>query len=196
MQEVAEFEEKVVAVISEYENNLVKINSDLEFQKGESKKAFEKRDEVKKEFREFKTQVASGQAPEVQETVKKVLDYEQKFDLLNNEKEDFRTKLEQAENKLKEINLKQREHLLESFPVGTELRKFAEGLDDLDKLSNFVTVTKKEKIGVDGGKPGGEMKIDPSKTYDDYTSKELDEMKKKQPEAYNQLYRKKYPNTK
>lgn len=63
----------------------------------------------------------------------------------------------------------------------------------MDKLSNFIQIAKKEKIGVDGGKPGGDGKPDPNKTYDDYTSQELDEMKKKYPEAYEQLYRKKYP---
>ncbi len=58
---------------------------------------------------------------------------------------------------------------------------------------NRIEVAKKEKIGVDGGKAGGDLKVDMTKSYDDYTSKELDEMKKKYPEAYETLYRKKYP---
>ena len=188
--------EKVVSVLWEYEGNLTKLNSDLEFQKNEAKKAFEKRDEVKNQFRDYKTQIVSGQAPEVQDLTKKVMEYEQKFDLLERTIEDFKTKNEQAESKLSEINAKQRNQLLESFPAGSDLRKFAEGIDDLDKLNQFVLVAKKEKINVDGGKPGGDFKPDTSKTYDDYTSAELNEMKTKYPEAYNALYKKKYPNVK
>lgn len=188
--------DKLVSVLTDYEGNLTKLNSDIEFQKNEAKKAFEKRDEVKNQFRDYKTQVVSGQAPEVQEVSKKVLEYESKFDTLEKTLDEYKTKHEQAETKLKEINEKQRTQLLESLPAGSDVRKFAEGLDDLDKLSSFVLVAKKEKIGVDGGHAGGDLKIDTTKTYDDYSSKELNEMKTKYPEAYNTLYRKKYPNVK
>lgn len=188
--------DKLVSVLTDYEGSLTKLNSDIEFQKNEAKKAFEKRDEVKNQFRDYKTQVVSGQAPEVQEVSKKVLEYESKFDTLEKTLEDYKSKHELAETKLKEINEKQRTQLLESLPAGSEVRKFAEGLDDLDKLNSFVLVAKKEKIGVDGGKAGGDFKIDVTKSYDDYTSKELNEMKTKYPEAYNTLYRKKYPNVK
>jgi len=188
--------EKLVAVLTDYEGNLTKLSSDIEFQKNEAKKAFEKRDEVKTQFREYKTQVVSGQAPEVQEVSKKVLDYEIKFDTFDKTIEDYKTKLEQAESKLSEINTKQRTQILESFPAGSDLRKFAEGIDDLDKLNQFALVAKKEKIGVEGGKPGGDLKPDATKSYDDYSSAELNEMKTKHPEAYNILYKKKYPKSK
>jgi chromosome segregation ATPase len=188
--------DKLVVVLSEYEENLAKANSDKEFHKSEMKKAIDKRDEVKNHFRDYKTQVVSGQAPEVQEVSKKVLEYETKFDTLEKTLEDYKSKHELAETKLKEINEKQRTQLLETLPVGSDVRKFAEGLDDLDKLNSFVLVAKKEKIGVDGGKAGGDFKVDVTKSYDDYTSKELNEMKTKYTEAYNTLYRKKYPNVK
>lgn len=185
--------EKLTGVLTEYEKAIEKANSDLEFQKNESKKAFEKRDEVKNEFRSYKSQVIAGQAPEVQDLSKKVLDYEMKFEGLEKSIEDYKTLLENANKVKTDIETKQREDLLKSLPEGSESRKFAEGLNDLDKLRSFVEVAKKEKIGVDGGKPGGNGKLDPNKTYDDYTSRELDEMKKEHPEAYEQLRKKKYP---
>jgi len=183
---------KVSDVIVTYENQILKLNSDLEFQKSESKKAFDKRDAIKTEFKSFKEQVITGQAPEVQELNKKVFDFETKFDSMEKELEDYKVKYTEVDTRIKDINEKKKTELLSSLPDGSEKKKFAEGLNDLDKLEDFVKLAKIETIGVDGGKGGGDLKLDPNKKWDDYSSKDLEEIKKKHPEAYKELYSKKY----
>jgi myosin heavy subunit len=101
---------------------------------------------------------------------------------------DYKTKYTALENA-------NRKKLIDQLPEG-ELKEIAGDIKDIEKLEKYVNATVKNLStpGTNGSRPGGVV-IDDKKTWDDYTSQELDDLSKSNRSHYDKLKRAKYPKS-
>lgn len=176
---------------AETAQKLEQIQKDLEFQKAEAKKAFEARDNAKKELESLraaeaelkalkeKQQTEQGQFKELAEQkAKEAEELKKKLDEID-------PKAKSLEEKLQKIEFERKEELLSQ--LDEKHKEFAKDLD-LDKLKSYVDLHKEEKPGTATGKAGGLNFTIEGKKYDDFTVKELLEIEKKNPELLKKLY--------
>lgn len=140
----------------ELKSQLEALRQELEFQKSEAKKAFEKRDAAKKELDEYQ-----GKQLEQQEKYKEL--YETTLKEFEENKKTYETVQEQYDNLIKS----QKQELLSV--LDGDARKFAETLE-LDKLREFVKIHSKSKAPLDDGvKVGSDGKAKKKyKTYQEW----------------------------
>jgi chromosome segregation ATPase len=124
------------------------------------------------------------------------LEAENKFKELNEtlktENETLKTKVGEVTTlteKLSALETERRNELLELLT--DEHKEFAKDLP-LEKLPAYVKLHKDTKIGVDGGRSGAFTFTIDGKKWDDFTSKELEEIQKKNPNLYDTLKKQKY----
>jgi len=173
--------EQLKEQLTTLEAQLAKEKSDKEFQIAEAKKAFEKRDEYKKQIEEEQRKKAEE----------------------NNE---FKTlyEKEQAEKAKLLTELEEVKPFKEKFTaLESDIRKgFLDAIkdEDLKKIGETLTT---EQLKIYSAKHGdtppadsnrsGKSKLNfEGKTWDDLTSKELEQLAKENPDRYNQLKKEKY----
>lgn len=161
---------------------LDKVNSDLEFQKSEARKAFEKRDELKKQIEETERKKA-----EENNEFKTLYEKEQ------TEKAKLLTELEEVKpfkEKFTALESDIRKGYLDSIK-DEDLRKIAETLNT-EQLKIYSAKHSDKGVATDENRPGkGKLNFE-GKKWDDLTSKELDQLAKENPDRYNQLRKEKY----
>jgi len=160
-----------------------KLNSDLEFQKAEAKKAFEKRDEYKKL---------------IEETEKKKLEENNEFKTLYEQKAEAEKKLladledlKPYKEKYTALETEIRKELLDVIK-DEDLRKIGESLST-EQLKVYSSKHKDTAPPPGDGNRSGKAKLDYANVkYDDLTAEQLDTLKKENPERYAQLRKEKY----
>ena len=140
---------------NELKTQLDALKQELDFQKSEAKKAFEKRDAAKKELDEYQRKQL-----EEQEKYKEL--YESTLKEFEENKKTYATVQEQYEN----LVTSQKEELLGR--LDGDAKKFAETLD-IDKLREFVKINAKEVKPLDSGtKVCGNAKPKQYKSYQEW----------------------------
>lgn len=174
--------EEVAKQLEATKAEMDKLKSDLEYQKSEAKKAFEKRDEFKQELEKLKNAdlEKQNQFKELYEKEKEnSTNLSKQLDELNPFKEKWtsyeKSRRETLLNEVKDEELKTVAQKLEL----TDLEKFAEKL-------------KGTKLPTEAGRGGtGNFNYE-GKKWDDLQSKDKEELHKSQPDLYRKLYYEKY----
>lgn len=168
--------------IEQIKADLEKTKSDLEFQKSEAKKAFEKRDEFKKQLEAIEEEKLKA-TNQFQDLYKKeqerALTLEKQLEELN----PFKDKWTSYETARRESLLKEIED--------PDLKKVGEKMELLD-LETFTAKVKKPIVPTDGGRGGNGSFNYEGKKWDDISSKDKEELVKTNPELYRKLYYEKY----
>lgn len=162
------------------------------FLESESKKAFEARDKAKAEAEELrkaeaelkalkeKQQTEQGQFKELAEAKAK------EAEELKKQLDELSPKVKTFEEQLTKIETERREELLSQ--LDDKHKEFAKDLS-LDKLKAYVDLNKDEKLNTPGGKAGAySFGTTDGKKYYDFTTKELAEIEKKNPELLKKLF--------
>ncbi|WP_276979143.1 hypothetical protein [Flavobacterium filum] len=173
--------EEVAKQLEATKAELDKFKSDLDFQKSEAKKAFEKRDEYKQELEKLKN---------------KDLETNNQFkELYEKEKENATTLTKQLEelNPYKEKwttwETTRRETLLAKV-TDEDLKKVYQKYE-LTDLEVVVAKLEAKPLSTEGGRGGGTFNYD-GKKWDDISSANKEKLAKDQPDLYRKLYYEKY----
>lgn len=162
--------------------DLEKTRADLEFQKTEAKKAFEKRDEFKKQIDAIEEEKLKA-TNQFQDLYKKEQERASTLEKQLEELNPFKEKWTSYETARRESLLKEIED--------ADLKKVGEKMDLLD-LETFTAKVKKPIVNTDGGRSGGGSFNYEGKKWDDISSKDKEELNKNNPELYRKLYYEKY----
>lgn len=162
--------------------DLEKTRADLEFQKTEAKKAFEKRDEFKKQIDAIEEEKLKA-TNQFQDLYKKEQERASTLEKQLGELNPFKEKWTSYETARRESLLKEIED--------ADLKKVGEKMDLLD-LETFTAKVKKPIVNTDGGRRGGGFFNYEGKKWDDISSKDKEELNKNNPELYRKLYYEKY----
>lgn len=162
--------------------DLEKTRADLEFQKTEAKKAFEKRDEFKKQIDAIEEEKLRA-TNQFQDLYKKEQERASTLERQLEELNPFKEKWTSYETARRESLLKEIED--------ADLKKVGEKMDLLD-LETFTAKVKKPIVNTDGGRGGGGSFNYEGKKWDDISSKDKEELNKNNPELYRKLYYEKY----
>lgn len=168
--------------IAQIKADLDKTKADLEFQKSEAKKAFEKRDEFKKQLETIEEEKlkATNQFQDLYEKEQeRATSLEKQLEELN----PFKDKWTSYETGRRETLLKEIED--------PDLKKVGEKMELLD-LETFTAKVKKPILNTDGGRSGGGSFNYEGKKWDDLQSKDKEELSKSNPDLYRKLYYEKY----
>lgn len=167
--------------------NLTKAASDLDFQKAEAKKAFEARDEAKREAKAIKDRTGAGTYSELYESVVK------EKELLSTELEAIKKEKDGFASQLDKIKEDSRNSLLATLPQDSAVKKLGESFDfktesGMNQLKTLSDMFSKGQFAPDPGR-SGEFTIDANKGWWDYTAADLDKIKEKNPDHYEKLKR-------
>lgn len=167
------------------QKQISELKSRLDYERSEAKKAFEKRDELKKQLDaiEQKKLEENAQYKDLSNTLK--ADKE----ALETKVADAKAEAEAFKTRLAEIEKAQREKLLSSLK-DEKLKKFAENITDLAQLEEFVNLN--PSVSVNTSRPGKGFRNYEGKSWDDFSSEELEELYKDNPEVYAKLKRQKF----
>lgn len=161
---------------------LEEIQRQLEYFKGEAKKAFQDRDAVKGKLKEYETLE--------EQRKQKLLEEKGEYETILKQKEDELKKYQVDSEHLKTLVSSLRDELLTE--LSEEHREIAGSLD-LDNLRKYVKLHSKKSVATDTGLPGGANKIDVTgKRWDDFSREELNKLKQSNFPAYSALFEKKY----
>ena len=158
-------------------SSLTELQKKLEYLQSESKEAFKVRDELKAKLKAFE------EAEEMKKgNYEKLLaDKNTEFEQLRAEAEE----LKQTKEKFDSFQKAMKEELLNELPEG---HRVIAGELSLDKLREYVKLNKSSAPAMDTSRVGGSGTIDiAGKKWFDFTSSELNELKKSSPKIYEQL---------
>ena len=130
---------------SDIQKQLEELKARNEYLEAEAKKAFEKRDMTKKELEQIKQKQLEDQGKFQDLYAQTKAELEAKLEEYNKLNEEF----VKTQERLNELVNTQREELLGQ--LDGDARKFAEQLDDIGKLREFVKLHKVERPNVDTG---------------------------------------------
>lgn len=180
MAEETEVKTPETEVKEEKKPDLTALESKLTYLDSELKKVIKERDEAKGKLRGISDE----------EALKKG-EYEKLLQERNTELETLKTQLAEAgefKTKYEAFETQTKAELLES--LSDEHKDIAKDLP-LEKLKAYVKVNSEKKLETDGSRSGGKLTFTTDgKEWKDFTSKELEEIKEKNPALFEQLKKK------
>lgn len=179
----AELNKRFGSVLSEKERAVADAD-------GKLKEAIETRDKAKAKSRELEEKIASGNTESAELLKMKSAE----IDSLSAKISELTESLNKKDLFVKEVETDRKNELLGKLPEG-KLREVAGKIDNLELLKEHVETvleTYGDKTGT-YSKRGGVFALNlDNKNWDDFTSKELAEIKEHRPDEYKKLYNKKY----
>ena len=161
--------------------DLTALKEKIEYLEKEQKQLIQQRDEVKQKLRKI----------DEDEAIKKG-EYEKVIASANSELEKLKSEFESAkqyETKFNELDKRIRAEALEK--LSDEHKKIAESLPT-DLLQDYVKINSKQSAGMDTG-TNGRGAVDLSgKKWQDFSSVELEDIKKNNESGYMKLYRERF----
>lgn len=177
--------------VTELFDNSKELESKIEFERSEAKKAFDARDEVKQKYRELENKLTSG-STETQELMKAK---DEKIDSLSSQLDELTKAKEELSKTVEAVETARRNEILESVPE--EHREPLKDIKDLNVLSKnakqlneLLNASKGSSFKTKGGKLG--FNISDDTTWDSLTMSQRAELKEKNPERYEQIRKKKF----
>jgi DNA repair exonuclease SbcCD ATPase subunit len=167
--------------VEQLKADLAKERSDKEFQIAEAKKAFEKRDEFKKQLEAIEKEKLES-TNQFQDLYKKEQERSSTLEKQLEELNPFKDKWTSYETARRETLLKEIED--------ADLKEVGAKMELLD-LEKFATKIKKPVLPTDGGRGGGSFDYD-GKKWDELSSDDKEKLSKDKPDIYKKLYYEKY----
>lgn len=174
--------EAMQAKLTELEGKLTQTVSDLEFQKSEARKAFEKRDEFKQKLETIE-----------RETLEKGNEFKPLYEQELNEKTTLKSQLEEVlpyKDKWNTYEATRKEFLLGKV-ADEDLKKVYQKYDLVD-LELVVAKLETKPVPTDGSRGGGGSFNYDGKKWDEISSADKEKLAKDQPELYKKIYYEKY----